>query len=132
MQQHKPGHVGGLVRTSTQPPVYHILGSDTAHDIHMINSPERLRTKAGIFPGSLLGYDTGGKLLSMHADLAEAYASMAKMGHMDEEENVNVCLAHDPTMGSVLPSGDFVTLEGDLEELQRFKGRDKSRFRYKL
>lgn len=120
------------MRTSTQPPVYHILGSDTAHDVHLINSPERLRTKAGVFPGSLLGYNVGGRLLSMHADLAEAYVSMAKMGRMDEEANVNVCLAHDPTMESVLAPGDFVPLEGGLEELQRFKNRNKSRVRYKL
>lgn len=97
----------------------------------MINSPDRLSTKAGIFPGSMLGLNMGGRLLPIHADLAEAYVSMAKMARMDEEANVNVCLAHDPTMEPVLAPGNFVRFEGGLEELQTFKNRNKSRTRYK-
>lgn len=126
--QHKPGHVAGLVRTSTNPPVYHVLGSDTAHSPTLLSSNT---AKVAVYPESLLDPSSGSqKLTSMHGDLAEAYKSIAKMRRMDLEENMNVCLAHDPTLTRVLPKGDFVRLEGSLEELERFKLRDRSETRF--
>lgn len=65
--------------------------------------------------------------MSMHADLAQTYASQAKMRRLDMEENVNVCLAHDVSMEFVLGSGDLIGLEGTLDELKTFKGRDRLR-----
>jgi hypothetical protein len=65
----------------------------------------------------------------MHADLAEAYVSQAKMRRLDMEENVNVCLSHDTSMEFVLESGDLIRLKGTLDELKKFKGRDRLRHR---
>lgn len=62
--------------------------------------------------------------MSLHNDLPEAYASMAKMRRMDQEENVQVILAHDSSVDLFLPKGDFVPLAGTLEEVRKFKSRE--------
>lgn len=79
-------------------------------------------------PPEMINASLPEKLTSMHADVQEAYISMAKMRRMDLEENVNVCLAHDNTMERVVPKGGFVKFSGTLEELERFKGRSRVRF----
>lgn len=125
--QHKAGHVAGLVRTSTNPPVYHVLGSDTTHTPTLLSSS---KVKVAVYPESILDTtSTSGKLTSIHADLAEAYQSIAKMRRMDLAENINVCLAHDPTITSVFSRADFIKFEGTMEELVRLKGRDRTESR---
>ena len=64
--------------------------------------------------------------MSMHEDLEEAYKSMAKVGRMDLEDNINVLLAHDMTIDLMfLPSLHFIKIDGDMDELQRLKRRDR-------
>lgn len=129
-----PGHISGLVRTSVNPPAYYVLGGDTAHLIDLLNTPKTPHTKTGVFPLKALKIlhpempdeEAERTMTSMHQDLAEAYATMAKMGRLDMEPNVNVILPHDVTMELVLGKGDFVRLDGTLDELKRLKNRDRS------
>lgn len=62
--------------------------------------------------------------MSMHHDLPEAYASIAKMRRMDQEENLAVILAHDLSVDLFLAEGDFVPLAGTLEEVGNVKSRN--------
>lgn len=115
-----------MVRTSTNPPVYYILGSDTAHFPYLMSQVRP--SKVALWPESALNPSgSADKLTSMHHDLGEAYKSMAKMQRMNQENNVHVILAHDRSMDLVLPEGDFIPLEGTLEEVNKFKGRDQTR-----
>jgi len=141
---HVPGHICVLVRTSSSPPVYHLLASDTTHKISLLRSPKDPsipRKEIGLFPKGLLYGEThcsGGTipLQSMHTDLAEAYKTIAKAERMDLEDNVNVILAHDSTMDIALggrgrsETSEYVTLDGTKEELFKLKSRDWENMHY--
>lgn len=61
----------------------------------------------------------------MHADLAEAYVSIAKAGRMDLEPDINVFLSHDGTIDALFPPGEFVPIDGSRSELTRLKNRSR-------
>lgn len=133
-----------LVRTSTSPPVYHLLGSDTCHAIALISPPSNYdpsrALKAGLYPKTELtpDYPDPDCLTSIHEDLAEAYKSMAKVARMDREDNINVYLSHDVSMdvlflptrenGNVNEKDGFelVRMAGGIDKLKNLKARDRS------
>jgi len=127
VNKHKSGHISALVCTSTNPPVYHLLASDTCHHCCLLHSAQYPRPRAGLFTPDV--YDPAMKsdqLMSMHEDLEEAYKSMAKVGRMDLEDNINVLLAHDTTIDLMfLPGLHFIKIDGGMDELQRLKRRDR-------
>ncbi|KAF8333138.1 beta-lactamase-like protein [Cantharellus anzutake] len=148
---HVPGHLAALVRTSSSPPIYHLLASDTAHQITLLRSPKNpstTRKRYAAYPKfGAEERDGVVPLDSMHNNLEEAYRTIAKAERMDLEDNVNVFLAHDWTMditlggnggpgagprARVLAKKEYVTLEGTKEELDRFKSRDWQHMKYEV
>lgn len=74
-----------MVRTSANPPVYHVLGGDTAHVPFLIT--QAIPSKVALFPEAVQNpAGSHEKLTCMHDDLAEAYAVMAKLRRMGQEE----------------------------------------------
>jgi hypothetical protein len=119
--------MSALVCTSTDPPAYHLLASDTCHHCCLLHSTENPRPRASIFtPDKYDPAFKSDKLSSMHEDLEEAYRSMAKVGRMDLEDNINVLLAHDMTIDLMYPRDlHFIRIDGGMYELQRLKRRDR-------
>ena len=108
------------------PPLYYLLGSDSAHVITLIDSPDP-RPVAGLFHATY--YDKNAhpaELISGHDYLDLAYESMAKLGRMDREPNIVLLLAHDVTIDAFIPPGDFIPLDGNAEEVKRLKARDRT------
>ncbi|KAF8333137.1 beta-lactamase-like protein [Cantharellus anzutake] len=132
---HCAGHQNVLVRTSGNPPIYHLLASDTTHHIILAREPKQpslRRPLISIFPEDP---NKPSNLLSFHDDLEEAYRTIAKAERMDLEENVNVFLAHDISLDRLLRGGigsaqggvqakNWFTLDGNAAELKRFKDRE--------
>lgn len=115
-----------MVRTSANPPVYHVLGGDTAHVPFLIT--QAIPSKVALFPEAVQNpAGSHEKLTCMHDDLAEAYAVMAKLRRMGQEENIHITVAHDASMELLLPEGDIVSFEGTLAEVTAFKNRDQTR-----
>lgn len=51
------------------------------------------------------------------------------MRRMNQEENIQVILAHDASVDLFLPEGDFITLDGTVAGISRFKNRDETKER---
>ena len=107
--------------------MYHLLGSDTCHHCTLLHSTQEPRPRAGLYtPDKFDPAVKSDKLRSMHEDLEEAYRSMAKVGRMDLENNINVFLAHDMTIDLMYPPDlHFIRIDGGVGELRRLKGRDR-------
>lgn len=91
-RQHMRGHLTALVRTSTAPDTFLLLGGDAAHMRGLYSCPCSMTV--GIFDGAC-----------MHADLAVAYDTMAKVARMEQEDNICVVLSHDKEWAEVLGAG---------------------------
>lgn len=98
---HMVGHIAALVRTSTGPDTYMLLAGDSAHVRGLYSccaGCPHPSFRAGLYPaanGLSPQEQARGGLLAIHYDLPAAYLNMARMGRMEEEEEVCVILAHD-------------------------------------
>ncbi|EJT50368.1 hypothetical protein A1Q1_00346 [Trichosporon asahii var. asahii CBS 2479] len=98
---HMVGHIAALVRTSTDPDTYMLLAGDSAHVRGLYSCCAGCKHpsfRAGLYPASAglsPQEQARGGLLAIHYDLPAAYLNMARMGRMEEEDNVCVILAHD-------------------------------------
>lgn len=98
---HMIGHIAALVRTTTNPDTYVILAGDSAHVRGLYSCCPGCAQppfRAGLYPaadGLSPSERARGGLLAIHYDLPAAYANMARMGRMEEEDNVTVILGHD-------------------------------------
>jgi glyoxylase-like metal-dependent hydrolase (beta-lactamase superfamily II) len=110
---HAPGHICMLVQTA--PDAWHLLGGDGAHHVSLIDakSPTTMGTfKAKDNPSS--DQSDPEKLTCFEDDPAESLRTMAKLARMDQEETVNVWLAHDASLGEPLISSDCEKLSAQL------------------
>ncbi|BEJ11470.1 hypothetical protein CspHIS471_0108920 [Cutaneotrichosporon sp. HIS471] len=98
---HMVGHIAALVRTSANPDSYMLLAGDSAHVRGLYSccvGCAHPSFRAGLYPaanGLSTSEQKRGGLLAIHYDLPAAYLNMARMGRMEEENNVCVILAHD-------------------------------------
>lgn len=102
---HMVGHVAALVRTSAAPgpdgDTYMLLAGDSAHVRGLYSCCAGCAhppLRAGLYPaaaGLSPQERARGGLLAIHYDLPAAYLNMARMGRMEQEDNVCVVLAHD-------------------------------------
>jgi hypothetical protein len=102
------GHIGALVRTTSSRNTYLLLAGDAAHlraqyscctgHVHPPYQCGLFAAKNSFSPK----VRARGGLLALHDDLPRAYATMAKMGRMEEEPGVAVFLAHDIEWEKVL------------------------------
>ncbi|GMK54871.1 hypothetical protein CspeluHIS016_0114570 [Cutaneotrichosporon spelunceum] len=98
---HMVGHIAALVRTSASPDSYMLLAGDSAHVRGLYSccvGCTQPSFRAGLYPaahGLSPAEQQRGGLLAIHYDLPAAYLNMARMGRMEEEDNVCVILAHD-------------------------------------
>ncbi|KAL1410486.1 hypothetical protein Q8F55_004499 [Vanrija albida] len=98
---HMVGHIAALVRTTTEPDSYILLAGDSAHVRGLYSCCPGCAHppfRAGLYPaadGLSPAEKARGGLLAIHYDLPAAYTNMARMGRMEEEDNVTVVLAHD-------------------------------------
>jgi len=105
---HCPGHMCALARVSTSPDTYVLLAADTCH-ARAIYSPlptPSHRSKCACFvPPSEGSFDSGPGSATMHADLGEAYRSIARLTRMEMEEDVLAVLAHETELARELGVG---------------------------
>ncbi|KAI8906140.1 beta-lactamase-like protein [Powellomyces hirtus] len=91
---HTPGHLVALLRVSTSPSTYLLLGGDSAHAQALYSPPPRSATEIDRRQpiGSLTFNGQNG---TMHLDLQTAYVTIARLGRMEMENNVMVITAHE-------------------------------------
>ncbi|KAK9893728.1 hypothetical protein P389DRAFT_174556 [Cystobasidium minutum MCA 4210] len=135
---HMEGHLGALVCVSTgsqgSEPLYYFLGGDAAHHINLIDYEDP--TPIGVFKAkhneiSPVRETDPESLQSMDVDLQVSKKTLALMARQDHEPNINVILAHDQTLETVLKEinggqeGDLIRLDGSKGEHLLFKNRKR-------
>lgn len=123
---HAPGHIAALVRT--EPGTWHLLAGDGAHHVSLIDAKP---AAIGVFPAKknpASDQSDPERLTTFDDDPEESVRTMARLARMDQEEGVNVWLAHDASLGEPLISSACEKLSGDIDECYGFKGRDRGKW----
>ncbi|KAL8292176.1 hypothetical protein RQP46_001642 [Phenoliferia psychrophenolica] len=93
---HLPGHLGMLVRTSSTPSSFLLLVGDASHHRALFTCCTHTHYKIPTFPSPT------GVLTSAEYNLADTYATLARVQRMEREEDVMVVMAHDPALLKVV------------------------------